>query len=248
MLEDQVVDALVSAEHTGVLLALVTKHGTLHSLLTRPVLASWLPTKAKPTVMLDLGASFSATSDQLLAYAAIGSGLFRTESSLPTLALLNVGTEYFKGPPELRNANQLLSEWPSIRYQGFIEASQVFEGKLDVIVCDGFTGNSVIKASEGALDLTLGSLQSVFNRGLLLRLLGLALKRPIQQALSPLDPHKANGALIAGSNLMAVKSHGNAGQVAFKAAIERSADLVNRQVIPAVWRELNRLIDDDVLD
>lgn len=248
MLEDQAVDTLVSAEHTGVLLALTSKHGRLHSLLTRPVLASWLPTREKPTVMLDLGASFSATADQLLAYAAIGSGLFRTGTIKPSLALLNVGTEFFKGPPELRNANQLLGGWSSIDYHGFVEANHVFDGVLDVIVCDGFTGNSVIKSAEGALGLTLETLQSTLRQNGWWKLLGWLLKNRLGQALSPLDPNKANGALIAGSTLLAVKSHGSASEAAFIAAIERSADLVNRQVVPSIWRELNRLIDDEILD
>lgn len=247
MLENQVVDTLVSAEHTGVLLTLVTKHSKLHSLLTRPVLASWLPTLAKPTVMLDLGASFSASSDQLLAYAAIGTGLLRHDQAKPSLALLNVGTEFFKGPPELRAADQLLKQWSSIDYRGFVEASQVFHGKLDVIVCDGFTGNSVIKASEGALDLTFGLIRKSLGQSIFGRLAGFWLKRQMTTTLQPLEPRHANGALVAGSNLQVIKSHGNADAKAFGAALERSADICNRQVIPAIWSELNRLIDDDIL-
>lgn len=247
MLENRDVDVVVSSEHTGVLLTLVTKHGKLHSLLTRPVLASWLPTLGKPTVMLDLGASYSASADQILAYAAIGAGLLSNQPARPTLALLNVGTEFFKGPLELRAADQLLKQWSSIDYRGFVEANQVFQGELDVIVCDGFTGNSVIKASEGALDLTFSIIRQSLSQSWFRRLLGIWLKRQMTSSLKPLNPRHANGAVVAGSDLMVIKSHGNADEVAFFAAIERAAVVSNRQVTPAIWGELNRLIDDDIL-
>jgi glycerol-3-phosphate acyltransferase PlsX len=246
-LSNQDVDAVVSSEHTGVLLTLVTKHAKLHSLLNRPVLASWLPTLKKQTVMLDLGASFTATADQLLAYSAIGVGLLSSQDEMPSLALLNVGTEYFKGPPELRTAHKQLEQWQNLEYQGFVEANNVFHGDLDIIVCDGFTGNSVIKSSEGALELTFNTLRERLKANPISKLLGYWLSFEMKAALKPLDPRHANGALIAGSDLLVIKSHGNAKEKAFYAAIKRSADCFNQQVNSAIWRELDKLIDEDFI-
>lgn len=241
------VDVIVSSEHTGVLLTLVTKHAKLHSLLNRPVLASWLPTLKKQTIMLDLGASFTATADQLLAYSAIGVGMLKTQNEKPSLALLNVGTEYFKGPPELRAANKQLEQWQNLEYRGFVEANQVFQGELDIIVCDGFTGNSVIKSSEGALELTFNTLKERLKSNPLSKLLSLWLSIEMKAALKPLDPRNANGALIAGSNLLVIKSHGNAREKAFYAAIKRAAECFNRRANESIWCELDKLIDEDFI-
>lgn len=239
------VDVVVSSEHTGVLLTLMTKHGKLHSLLNRPVLASWLPTLNKQTVMLDLGASYTASTEQLLTYAAIGLGWLKSEGTKPSLALLNVGTEYFKGPPELRAANVALRQWKNLDYRGFVEASEVFKGDVDIIVCDGFTGNSIIKSSEGALDLTFNTIKQRFRKNPLNWLLGYWLKFEMKAALKPLDPRNANGALIAGSDLLVIKSHGNAREKAFYAAIKRAAQCHERQITSSIWSELDQLIVED---
>jgi len=243
-LHNQDVDAVVSAEHTGVLLALISKYGQLHTTLNRPVLASWVPTVGKATVMLDLGASFTATSDQLLAYAAVGKGLTKKSLIEPKLGLLNVGTEFFKGPPELRLAHEELQKWDGLDYIGFIEASDVFLGIADIIVCDGFTGNSVIKASEGALDLTFSVLREKLNKGLFSRLLAFWLKIQMKSTLRSLDPRIANGAIVAGSSLLVVKSHGNAKEKAFCSAIERAVQAHTLQYTASIWAELDCLFDE----
>jgi glycerol-3-phosphate acyltransferase PlsX len=245
-LHNQDVDVLVSAEHTGVLLALISKYGKLHSLLNRPVLASWLPSLDKKTVMLDLGASFVATHDQLLAYAAVGAGILRNKAKKPSLGLLNVGTEHFKGPTEIRLANESLKSWSGIDYQGFIEANEVFRGELDIIVTDGFTGNSIIKSSEGALDLTFKLIKGRLNSGFISKLLALWLKRQMKLALKPLDPRTSNGALVAGSNLLVIKSHGNAQERAFESALCRAVEAHGLQMTGAIWSELDNLLDEDV--
>lgn len=240
-LANQDVDSLVSAEHTGVLLALMTKYGSIHSALNRPVLASWIPTLKKQTILLDLGASFSATTDQLLAFASIGAGIAKASIEKPSVGLLNVGTEEFKGPTELKSADRVLKAWSHIDYLGFLEANQVFTGELDVIVCDGFTGNSIIKSSEGALDLAFKTLREKLNGNLFTRVLGTWLAFEMKGALKPLDPKLANGALIAGSDLLAIKSHGNAQHRAFKAAIKKAADLALGGVIGSIWDELDNI-------
>ncbi len=245
-LHNQDVDVLVSSEHTGVLLVLMSKYGQLHSLLSRPVLASWLPTPKRSTVMLDLGASFTATADQLLAFAAVGIGILRDMNERPKVGLLNIGQEYFKGPPEVRAAHETLAQSSTIDYQGFVEASEAFKGNLDILVTDGFTGNSVIKASEGALNLIFDIMRDNLSKGLLSRLLGLWLKRQMRASLQSLDPRLSNGALVAGSNLLVVKSHGNAGEKAFSAALKRAGMAASASMVGSIWSELDRLLDSEL--
>ena len=239
-------DVLVSAEHTGVLMALMTKYGSLHTLVDRPVLVSWLPAVAKPTLMLDLGASFYASHRQLLIYAAIGAGLSAPEGQRPKLALLNVGSELFKGPTELRLAHTALSQWADIDYCGFIEASELFLGQIDVIVCDGFTGNSVIKSAEGAVGLYIQQLEKHIASSVAGRVLGRLISRFLTVGRSLLDPSSANGALLAGSELTVVKSHGNADVNAFLAALNRGAQMSEYNACLSVLSALDRLLDRDL--
>lgn len=235
------VDAIVSAEHTGVLLALTTKYGQLHNQLNRPVLASWLPTTASETVMLDLGASFSATSDQLVAYAAIGIGLMRSRYPTPKVSLLNLGTEAFKGPLELRTAHQVLSQWGGIDFQGFIEASDLYGGSTHIVATDGFTGNTAIKSAEGALKLALGSVSDQFTTSAWHKLLGFMLKLRLKSVVTKLHPDNANGALVAGSDLIVIKSHGNARRRALTAALCRAVDAIESQSPDLIWAELDKI-------
>jgi glycerol-3-phosphate acyltransferase PlsX len=232
-------DALISAEHTGVLLVLTMKYGSIHPHLKRPVLASFIPTKAKPAIMLDLGASYSANKNQLLAFSAIGKGL--ASNPLPVLKLLNVGVENFKGPIEIQAAHKALTQWDDIDYQGFVEACDIYSGTQDIIVCDGFTGNAVIKSSEGAMGFAYSALKARLNNSLINRLLGLWLRGELKSAMKILNPAECNGAIVAGSDMTILKSHGNAKERAFRKAIERAARFHDEQASARVLAQLDKL-------
>ncbi|MHA7878284.1 MAG: phosphate acyltransferase [Saccharospirillum sp.] len=234
-------DALVSADHTGLLMALMHRHAVTHPAIERPVLVSWVPTVKRPLVMLDLGASFSATAEQLLGFAAIGQAIVASKSSLkPRLALLNLGVEANKGPQALRLAAAQLSTWPGIDYCGFVEANEVFSGALDVVVTDGFTGNAVIKAAEGTLDLTLNAIREELSVDWLGRLFGLFLGGRLKPRLSSLDPRRHNGALLAGTELTVIKSHGHADSQAFQAALSKAIEAIECQWSACIRRQLDQ--------
>lgn len=242
------VDAVITSEHTGVLMALMTKYGVMHQAVNRPILASWLPTSDGETVMLDLGASFTATHTQLLTYAAIAIGLLNEDCQNPRIGILNVGKEDFKGPAELRKADKALRAWKSIRYEGFVEASSVFSGHLDAILCDGFTGNSVIKSAEGASELILKVMRDRLSKGILKPLLGRWLASELNTELKKLDHRQANGALVIGSNLLVIKSHGAADEVAFIAALNRAVAANEQRVVRSVLSQLDWFYEQRSLD
>ncbi|MFQ3229132.1 MAG: glycerol-3-phosphate acyltransferase PlsX [Reinekea sp.] len=235
------VDAVISAEHTGVLLTLATKYGQLHNQLNRPALASWLPTTGLETVMLDLGASFSATSDQLIAYSAIGIGLMRSSYAVPKVSLLNLGTEAYKGPLELRTAYKVLSQWQNIDFAGFIEASDIYNGSTNIVVTDGFTGNTAIKSAEGALKLAIKSVSTQLQQSILHKVLGLVLKQQLKNTMTKLHPDEANGALVAGTELLIIKSHGNAKKRALTAALKRAVYAIEHKSTELIWAELDKI-------
>lgn len=240
-LANQDVDAVISAEHTGVLLTLATKYGQLHSQLNRPALVSWLPTSGLETVMLDLGASFSATADQLISYAAIGIGLMRSAHPTPKVSLLNLGTEAYKGPLELRTAYKVLSQWQNIEFCGFIEASGIYAGLTNIVVTDGFTGNTAIKSAEGALALAIKTISTQLQHSILHKILGVLLKQQLKNTMTKLNPDQANGALVAGTDLIIVKSHGNAKKRALIASLNRAVYAIENNSNDMIWAELNKI-------
>lgn len=238
------VDAVVSSEHTGILMALLHRHGRVHQALDRPVLVSWVPTSKDAMLMLDLGASFSATAKQLLGFAAVGVAIASGQlGRKPRLALLNLGVEANKGPQSIRMAGEQLAGWPDIDYRGFIEAGEVFHGDLDLVITDGFTGNAVIKAAEGTLDLTLDAIRRALNRDLAGKLLGRLLSHRLRPIMRQLDPRRSNGALLAGTDMALIKSHGDATGVAFQAALSRAVEASEGQWCASIQAQLDRLPD-----
>lgn len=224
-LSQQRFDAVVSSEHTGILMALLHRHGRVHTALDRPVLVSWVPTSKDAMLMLDLGASFSATAKQLLGFAAVGVAIASGQlGRKPRLALLNLGVEPNKGPHSIRQAAEQLARWPDVDYRGFVEAGDVFRGDLDLVITDGFTGNAVIKAAEGTLDLTLGAIRQALSRDVTGKILGRLLRHWLRPVMRQLDPRRSNGALLAGTDMTLIKSHGDATGAAFQAALNRAIE------------------------
>lgn len=238
-------DALVSSEHTGVLMTLLHRHSLVHPALERPALVSWVPTVRQPVLMLDLGASFSASAEQLLGFAAAGLAIAGDRNSRkPRLALLNLGVEANKGPPALHLAAQQLAAWPDVDFCGFAEANAIFRGDFDLVITDGFTGNAVIKSAEGTVDLLLSALRARLGGDLLGRTMGWVLGRRLKPLLQQLDPRYSNGALLAGTGLTLVKSHGHADGLAFRAAIQRAVEATEGGWSQRVLRRLDPLLAD----
>ncbi|MBL1377247.1 phosphate acyltransferase PlsX [Zobellella iuensis] len=207
--------ACVSAGNTGALMAMAMK--VLNTLpgVDRPALITRLPQAGGGyALLLDVGANVSCDADQLLQFALMGEQAARHTQGLscPRIALLNVGAEANKGNEAVREAAQRLAKVEGLHYTGYVEGDDLFAGKADVIVCDGFVGNVALKASEGVARLLLGLGQ---HRGILWKMLTFWLKK----RLSHLNPDQYNGASLIGLRASVVKSHGSAGSPAFLNAI-----------------------------
>lgn len=238
-------DALVSSEHTGVLMTLLHRHSLVHPALERPALVSWIPTARQPVLMLDLGASFAASAEQLLGFAAAGLAIASDRNSRkPRLALLNLGVEANKGPPALHLAAERLSQWSDVDFCGYAEANTIFRGDYDLIITDGFTGNAIIKSAEGTVDLLLSALKQQLGGDLVGKVMGWILRRRLQPMLDQLDPRHSNGALLAGTSLTVIKSHGHADALAFRAAIARAIEASEGGWSQRVLRRLDPLLVD----
>ena len=214
--------ACVSAGNTGALMAMA--HFVLKMLpgVERPAIVSMIPARGGHTYMLDLGANASCTPEQLRQFGVMGSVLaadLKGAHERPRVGLLNIGEEEIKGNDIVQAAHALMAA-SDLNYVGFVEGHDIFSGKVDVVVTDGFTGNVALKTMEGAARLIADTLREEFKRNFV-RKLGALGARPALNALrTRMNPDRYTGATMVGLNGIVIKSHGGADLFGFQRAIE----------------------------
>jgi glycerol-3-phosphate acyltransferase PlsX len=214
--------ACVSAGNTGALMAMA--HFVLKMLpgVERPAIVSLIPSRVGHTYMLDLGANASCTPEHLRQFAVMGSVLaadLEGAHERPRVGLLNIGEEEIKGNETVQTAHALIAE-SDVNYVGFVEGHDIFTGKVDVVVTDGFTGNVALKAMEGVAQYITDALREEFTRNTLRKLGALAARPSLNALRTRLDPRRYNGATMVGLNGIVIKSHGGADLFGFQRAIE----------------------------
>jgi glycerol-3-phosphate acyltransferase PlsX len=223
--------ACVSAGSTAAILALGVKLLGMLPGIERPALMSRVPSASGHTSLLDLGANLNVSAYQLVQFAIMGSvaSPIDDEAKPPTVALLNVGHEDSKGDTVVKEAHAMLKELP-INYTGFIEGHDIFAGKADVAVCDGFSGNLILKSGEGLALMFFRHLDLAMQSGFLARLGARLLGKSLQRTLERFEPSKHNGAPLLGLRGVVVKSHGHADREALGNAINEAVLESERQV------------------
>lgn len=214
-------DAALSAGNTGALM-LMAKYllGSLEG-IERPAICKKMPIRKASCYILDLGANVSASAKQLEQFALMGAALAETEGLAQVkVGLLNIGQEQQKGPEVLQEADRLLQQCTRYSYAGFVEGGTLFDGSVNVIVCDGFTGNVALKACEGLARYLLQDLKVYFSQSLWRKCVALFMKALTTGWMKRLNPAGHNGALLVGLNGVVIKSHGAADQAAFEAALQ----------------------------
>jgi glycerol-3-phosphate acyltransferase PlsX len=225
--------ACVSSGNTGALFFMA--HHVLKMLpgIKRPALISSVPTEKKqPVYLLDLGANVHCDAETLFQFGIMGSIVAGQALQLeqPKVCLLNIGSEDIKGHEDIKQAAQLMRQSPHLNYQGYCEGSDMFSGKADVIVCEGFVGNVALKTCEGIAKLIMHKFTKALKKHLFYRLLAIALRPVIKKLYKRVNPDQYNGASLVGLRGIVVKSHGNASNKAFLAAIEEAAREVERRI------------------
>jgi len=215
--------ACVSAGNTGALMAL--SRYVLKTLpgIDRPAMVTAIPTARGHCHLLDLGANVDCSAEHLYQFAVMGSVAAEALGlRSPRVALLNVGTEDIKGNQQVKLAASLLQQANGLNYIGYIEGDALYRGEADVVVCDGFVGNILLKSSEGLVAMIAARIESLFTESLGSRLVG-ALALPLLSRLKgDLAPSRHNGASFLGLQGIVVKSHGSAGADGFQSAIRRA--------------------------
>jgi phosphate acyltransferase len=228
--KDGSADACVSAGNTGALMA--TARFVLKTLpgIDRPAIASVMPTHTGDSasgdggaVMLDLGANADCTPEHLRQFAIMGAALCSalTDNPRPKVALLNIGEEEIKGNEQVKAAAELIRA-TDLNFIGNIEGTDIYKGKADVVVCDGFVGNIALKSSEGAIKLMVQMLREELTATWWTKLLAFIAMPVLKRFKNRVNPSRYNGATLLGLRGIVVKSHGGADALGFQMAIERA--------------------------
>jgi len=238
-------DACVSAGNTGALVA--TARFVLKMLpgIERPAICSAMPATRGHSHVLDLGANVDSTPEQLLQFALMGVALTSAVDNkpAPSVALLNVGVEEIKGHDQVKGAAALLVQ-SNLNYVGFVEGDDIYEGAVDVIVCDGFVGNIALKASEGVARMLMRFARDEFLKTPLSRLAAWVSKPVLRAVMERLDPRQYNGASLLGLRGIVIKSHGGADAISFANAIEEAMLEVKKGVPERISGELQVIFDE----
>lgn len=236
--------ACVSAGNTGALMA--TAKFVLKTLpgIYRPAICTSMPTTQGHVYMLDLGANVGADGESLAQFAIMGSILASSldNNPNPTVGLLNIGEEEMKGHDRIKLAQQILRN-TSINYKGYVEGDDIYQGKVDVVACDGFDGNIALKASEGVAKMISFYLKQAFTRNLFTKLIGLMAMPVLKSFKEKVDPRRYNGASFLGLQKIVIKSHGGADSFAFFHAIKQARLAVINNVPERIESKVSELLE-----
>lgn len=233
-------DVAISAGNTGALMAAgLLALGRIRG-IERPALAPVFPTiRERGMLVLDVGANMDAKPEQLAQYALMGSIYAKQvlQFPKPRVGLLNVGTEAAKGNSLTKAAYPLIEAQP-LHFVGNIEARDVLSGVCDVLVCDGFVGNILLKSVEGVAGTFFSVLKEQMTRTLASKLAASVLRPGLSQFKNKMDYTEYGGAPLLGLNGAIVKSHGASNEKAIKNAIDYAQKFVRSQVIRRIRTNL----------
>jgi glycerol-3-phosphate acyltransferase PlsX len=232
--------ACVSAGNTGALMALARYLLKTLDGIDRPAIATVMPNQQdRYTTVLDLGANVDCTPEHLLQFAVMGSALVAAVDGKeePTVGLLNIGEEAIKGSETIKRAGELLriaAAAGHLNFHGNVEGNDIFKGTTDIVVCDGFVGNVLLKTSEGLATMLSGFIKQEFTRSLLAKLAALIALPVLKHFKARVDPRRYNGAALLGLRGLVFKSHGSADAFAFEVALTRAYDAARNRLLDRV--------------
>lgn len=232
-------EAVVSAGNSGATLAsAVRKLGRLKG-ISRPGIASLFPTLKRPVMIMDIGANVDCRPQHLVQFAIMASSCTSKILSItnPRVGLLSIGEEAGKGNALVKDAHELLSAC-ALNFIGNVEGRDVYQGDVDVIVCDGFIGNISLKVSEGLADAAMQMLKAEILKSFRAKLGYLLMRKAFACFKKRLDYAEYGGAPLLGINGVGIISHGKSNDTAIKNAIEVAANMINNRVNESIMVSL----------
>ena len=239
--------AAVSAGNTGALMG--TAKFVLKTVpgIDRPAICTTIPSITGHTHMLDLGANVDCSGENLCQFAIMGSVLAEAVDNVeqPRVGLLNIGSEAMKGNALVKEADALLANAP-INYIGFIEGDDIYNGSVDVVVCDGFVGNVSLKTSEGVAKMISHFMKEEFTKSLYNKIAAMIAMPVLKAFKKRIDPRAYNGASMLGLNGIVIKSHGGADVFGYANAIEIAVLEVEKKVPEHIRSRMEPLLEKTV--
>lgn len=234
------VDAVVSAGNTGAVLTAATLILGRIKGISRPTIGTFIPAEHGKCLLLDAGANVDSRARHLYEFAQMGSVFYKLiwKKENPTVALLNVGEEHTKGTEEVLGAYKLLSD-SKLNFIGNIEGGDILKAKADVVICDGFIGNIVLKFGESMPRFLKNRLKKFSSKGIIHKL-AVALSRwPLKSSLKDLDPNEEGGVPVLGVEGVVIIGHGNSTPKGIKNMILRAVEMARSQINRQIELALN---------
>ena len=253
-------DVCVSAGNTGALMAVARYVLKTFDGIDRPAIAALLPNmRGGFTKVLDLGANVDCSAEHLLQFAVMGSALVSAldGNEQPSVGLLNIGEEAIKGSETIKRAAELLRAADAagqINFHGNVEGNDIFKGTTDLVVCDGFVGNVLLKTSEGLAGMMSQFIKQEFTRSPLARLAALVAMPVLNRFKARVDHRRYSGGALLGLRGLVFKAHGSSDAFAFERALARAYDAARNRLLDrvhdrirsslAVWPEVENARND----
>ncbi|EAM0202047.1 phosphate acyltransferase PlsX [Campylobacter coli] len=232
--------AAVSAGHSGASMSLATlRLGRLKGVL-RPAIATLMPNTTSKTLFLDVGANTDCKAENLFQFAIMGDAYAKEimKISKPRLALLSNGEEECKGNELTKEAHQIMKQIPS--FVGNAEGRDIFNGEVDVLVCDGFDGNVILKACEGVATAIIHILKNEIKQSLISKIGALLMKPSFKRLKKHIDWQEYGGAPLLGVNGCVIISHGKSDARAIKNAIFQAINFSESNINQIIEKELEK--------
>jgi phosphate acyltransferase len=236
-------DACVSAGNTGAWMAISRYVLKTMDGIDRPAIATSIPNQeGRATTVLDLGANVDCSAEHLLQFAIMGTALAQAldHCERPKVGLLNIGEEVIKGNEVVKEAAELLRASP-LNFYGNVEGNDIFKGTVDVVVCDGFVGNVVLKSVEGLAKMMSSVIREEFKRNLITLLAGAIASPVLNRLRRRVDNRRYNGAALLGLRGVVIKSHGSADVYAFGFALQRAREAVASRLLERIMQSVAQI-------
>ena len=231
-------DIIISAGNTGALLVLSKLNLKMIESIDKPALSALWPNKKGMSVVLDLGANIECSSKNLLDFSIMGASLYKSLFPMdnPNVALLNIGSEEFKGNEIIKETYRTLNEKKSLdfKFSGYIEGNQLMNGDVNVIVSDGFTGNIALKTAEGTANFITNELKKTMTSSILGKISSIINFSNLKKFKQRLDPRLYNGAIFIGLDSPVVKSHGGTDYIGFSNSLDVCHRIVTGNLIEKI--------------
>ena len=231
-------DIVISAGNTGALLVIAKLNLKMIQDIDKPALSALWPNKDGMSVVLDLGANIECSSKNLFDFSIMGASLYTSlyPNKKPNIGLLNIGSEELKGNEIIKETFKILSDKKSENYNfsGYIEGNQIMDGKINVIISDGFTGNIALKTAEGTANFIVKELKKAMTGSVIGKISSILNFYNLKKFKKRLDPRLYNGAIFLGLDSPVVKSHGGTDFIGFSNSLDVCNKIVKGNLIEKI--------------